>query len=219
MLYETVSDRPALQLRLFGAWARAQTPLLLAALRRAGQAGFGRERHRYVASQAEMLGPDGRWHSWQRPTDAVQGLPAPPACTARIRVQLLSPLRLQRDGRIVRAGQFTAHDFGLAVLRRIQLLAWAHGQGPAPASPLAALDDLDVGCADLCDQRGSRYSARQHRRLPLNRLTGSFELIGDGLPALWPWLWAGQWTQVGKSATQGLGAYRVHVVLETTCST
>ncbi len=197
-----------LQLRLFGGWAVGMTPLLLAVLSRAGKRGLGRERRCYVLTGVESLAATGHWQPWDS-AELPNGLPTAPPCPARTEIILVSPLRLQRAGRILSAQEITARDFGLALLRRIQLLCWAHSEDTAPTPPLNALDELRLLRTDLHRQPGTRYSAHQRRNVPLDGPVGCLEFGGSGLSALWPWLWAGQWTQLGKGATQGLGVYRL----------
>ena len=41
---------------------------------------------------------------------------------------------------------------------------------------------------------------------------GSFELVMNEGEALWPWLYIGQWTNVGKKASHGFGRYEIAVM-------
>ena len=57
-------------------------------------------------------------------------------------------------------------------------------------------------------QKGERTSHSQGRRVPMCAIVGEFHLRG-GIDPLWPWLWTGQWTHIGKSAVMGLGRYEL----------
>lgn len=198
-----------LQLRLFGVWAVAQAPLLLAQLERAGRIGLGRARRSFQLQSITQRDADGNWRPWTERSTLPQ-MASPPGLPEQVHIELIAPLRLQRDGRILDAAAFMPRDFALAVLRRLQLLVWAYGSSPPSAPPLDSLDDLHLSHVALHMQAGQRYSARQRASVPLDGLAGHFTLAGAGLEPLWPWLWAGQWTGAGKSTTQGLGAYRIN---------
>lgn len=204
------APKPALELRLFGAWSVSQAPLLIAQFARGARKGLGRSRATWVHETTQRLDAELGWTRWNPSSDdGPTTLPAPVPCPASVGIELLSPLRLQRNQQILGPQQLDARSFALAVLRRLQLLVWAHGETPPPTPPLDALDRLELHAARLTLRHGERYSARQRRAHPLDGIAGTFTLGGEGLQALWPWLWAAQWTGVGKGTAQGLGAYRL----------
>ncbi|MBK1735777.1 hypothetical protein CKO15_10900 [Halorhodospira abdelmalekii] len=132
--------------------------------------------------------------------------PAPPS--GPIQVVLETPLRLQRNGRLLKAQQFTADTFLTALLRRIESL-----DADLPAIDHIALARHSRSAVTLRDpilrwQDADRYSSRQGQRVPLGGLVGHFRLEGDLAP-IWPLLWVGQWVHTGKSAVMGLGRYRL----------
>jgi CRISPR/Cas system endoribonuclease Cas6 (RAMP superfamily) len=61
--------------------------------------------------------------------------------------------------------------------------------------------------ADLRWHEWSRYSSRQQTKVQMGGLMGSFALPVDALADFWPWLWLGQWVQVGKGTVMGMGEY------------
>lgn len=197
-----------LELRLFGSAALRQVPLLVETLDAAGRRGLGRERVPYSLQSVEAFSNEGLWKTLEHNASSW-GVPSAPPPPRKVRVRLLSALRVQDEGRLVNRENFSAGHFSKALLRRIQLLAWAHGEAPAPDAPLRQLDKLELSEIRLSREGGQRYSARQKRAVPLDGLRGQFDLGGPALETLWDWLWLGQWTQVGKGATQGLGVYRL----------
>jgi CRISPR/Cas system endoribonuclease Cas6 (RAMP superfamily) len=58
-------------------------------------------------------------------------------------------------------------------------------------------------------QAGSRYSATHGKSLDTGGWMGHLELDIQGLDELWPYLWLGQWLNVGKNASMGFGRYSV----------
>ena len=45
-------------------------------------------------------------------------------------------------------------------------------------------------------------------------LVGSVTLRLHDLEVFWPYLWLGQWTQVGKGTSMGMGAYTIETMGE-----
>ncbi|MFB4203575.1 hypothetical protein KBTX_03425 [wastewater metagenome] len=139
------------------------------------------------------------------------GISTPPA-PGKARIVLEHPLRLQHEGQPVGPERFTLERFAGALLRRISSLHDAVAEVPLEADYRTLVDHARDHVA-LRDVRlswldGERHSARQKRRVPIGGLIGCFTIAGE-LEPLWPWLWAGQWTHVGKGAVMGLGRYRV----------
>lgn len=209
-----------LGLTLFGTSASDGAPTILLALRQAAQTGLTTRRVvlEHVETQAEVA--DG--HSWttvQREDGALRGLPAytvtppqTPSPPTALRVRLLSPLRIRAEGRYVRPGQFGFRAFAANLLRRISLLTYFFGAQPLEVPFAALLDEAantDIEDADLRWWEGTRHSSRQRSRIPMGGIVGSFVARGPVVAALWPCLWLGQWTHIGKGCTMGLGRYVV----------
>lgn len=153
-------------------------------------------------------------------TPAIPGLPA---CPANVRVQLLSPLRIPYEipsettsGRprkkIASEEELQFHHFFRNILRRISMLRYFHTDQPletdfpalTQASRMMEFRDSDLKWHDW-----SRYSSRQHRKVPMGGVMGHFEIGGNLLGHFWPYLWTGQWVHVGKGASMGMGRYRL----------
>ena len=116
------------------------------------------------------------------------------------------------NGRTMGWEAVSFHALFSRLSRRIDTLARLYGTGPLPVDllELGAQARAYAGFASIAlDTVGRRYSARQGRTHPLSGLEGHFHLDGEGLASFWPFLFMGQYVQVGKSTVQGLGAYTV----------
>jgi hypothetical protein len=207
----------AVPFRLFGR-ANALLPAVILALARAGAAGLGRSRipARLMQVEAEqtdtgtrlpVFTPGERLHAY---SPRVPSLPPPPR--GEVLITLLTPLRLQQRGRLLRPSAFTPAAFLMNLVRRYAMLRLFHGEGELKADyahlkHLAERAALISPCLQWVDQR--RYSARQKREIPLGGLLGNFRLDLSGAEDLWPFLWWGQEVQAGKGSVYGMGQYRI----------
>lgn len=124
------------------------------------------------------------------------------SCCKRIRLDLLSPLRLTRDGRELT--RLEPHYFIRSLLRRISSLAVYYGGG------------VDQELFQHLAQRVTSVSLV--RQLPfkttgsfLRGVTGSFELAGP-FDELGPFLALGEQVHLGKGAAFGMGDFAVTVI-------
>lgn len=139
-------------------------------------------------------------------------LPLAPVPGTQATLHFHTPLRLQVQGKPVRAAQLTARDLLVALARRHQLLCDVHLGAAAAQHDFAALSAQ----AATITLRGDglrwfdwgRYSQRQQQEMQLGGLLGSVQLQGDLAPFA-QLLHQGQWLHVGKNATMGLGGYRL----------
>ncbi len=141
--------------------------------------------------------------------------PEAPPVPSRIRVRLLSPLRVRRREHLVGAADFDFHAFASGLLRRISLLTYFFGDMPLEvdfASLLNRAKSIPLANRELRWQAWTRYSSRQKTKLNMDGVVGGFELDGAELEAFWPCLWLGQWTHAGKGTSMGLGRYALEAV-------
>lgn len=124
------------------------------------------------------------------------------SCCKRIRLDLLSPLRLTRDGRELT--RLEPHYFIRSLLRRISSLAVYYGGG------------VDLELFQHLAQRATLVSLV--RQLPsktagslLRGVTGSFELTGP-FDELGPFLALGEQVHLGKGAAFGMGNFAVTII-------
>ena len=139
-------------------------------------------------------------------------LPPAPALGTQATLHFCTPLRLQVQGKPVRAGQLTARDLLIALARRHQLLRDVHLGAAAPQYDFKTLVEQAQAVAlqaqDLHWFDWGRYSQRQKQEMQLGGLLGAVTLHGDLAPFA-ELLHFGQWLHVGKNASFGLGGYRL----------
>lgn len=200
--------------------ALTQLPLIIVAWQRALAQGLTKSRSQLEltdVSHIETPGLETAVWSCQRPkvpphtTDLQASLP-----TAKdiLTLQFHTPLRLQHQGRPLRAQQLSPRTLISAIARRIALILEFHASQPQWGQQVPGVIAL---AEQLDDQRQlhwfdwTRYSSRQRQEMTLGGVLGQWQLKGPAevLAALWPWLWLGQWTHVGKNASFGLGGYRL----------
>lgn len=192
-------DEFRLRLAIVGR-VRHHAVYLLRALEEAAARGIGPSPMRFELAGLERLEPPS----------------APTSTLERLRVELLTPLRMRVDGRLLGPERFEPRLFLLALFRRLSLLAacWGEPSRPLPLEPvrdrLARLRAM-VGEMHWVEQQ--RRSLRQHTRMRMGGLLGHFLLHLEPEDPLLPLLLAGEQLHLGKATTMGLGRYRLVPVL------
>ncbi len=201
-----------------------QVPYLIHALGWAGQRGVGPGQGALALETVEREGVPGGG-CWERVYDAAQGAYlqrwpeplAPPEAPEQVRIRLITPLRIKRDGHFVVPREFALADLLRHLYNRLQRLAVLYGGHPESFSPHRGPDltqGLAVIDADLYWHDWTRYSSRQDTLMQMGGLLGDLRVAGPLLADVWPALWVGQWTHLGKGTAFGLGAYRLDPVEE-----
>lgn len=198
-------------------------PYFVYAFRRMGELGLGKGRGTFTVTR--IFATDGEDHEaetiyadWtlRMPRRTLCLEDALAACEKlpgeRLRLRLLTPLRLVYDGELCREPPF--HVLVRNLLRRLGNLTSFHCDESAP--PLdGTLIDLAEGIAlarrDTQWHDWERYSHRQDKRMKLGGILGELEYAGDLAPFL-PLLVLGSWVNLGKNTTFGLGRYRLEKV-------
>jgi hypothetical protein len=211
-------------LTLFGD-AVALLPYLLAGITRMGRGGIGDRRDvpghfrlREVWAVDPLRGCQRRLMTDDEATITMPHLPITHAAASEraerlprdaIALELLTPLRLVSDGKLVHALTF---DVLLRrLLRRLDQLALAT-TGRGLDLPFAQLVEAAGSVRVASDETrwldASSHSSRTGRSAPIGGLVGKITFAGDLGPFL-PWLAWGEVTHVGKDATKGNGWYRL----------
>ncbi len=145
--------------------------------------------------------------------------PAPPDGVRALRVTTVSPIlvRLDGDGGLDRSASRCPDAPWLAflagaALRRVSALVSTFAGERTPRIALPDLGSVRTREGALTDWRGSRFSRRQRRRIPLRGFAGSAVVEGDALAALYPLLEAATVTSVGRSVALGFGSLRVEAL-------
>lgn len=214
---EEVAERACtLRLHLFGR-ANGYAPLVVAALRQAGQSRDGIAHNRLALESVHQESAPGRgeWRRIEHPAGALLPLapvsPVPPACPAGAEIRLLTPLRMKKDGTQVGRARFDFGAFFSTLLRRISMLTYFHGEAPLETDfkALTAAARAVRADANLRWREQVRFSARQKTEMKLGGVVGTLRIEGQDLSPFWPYLWLGQWTHAGAAATMGNGAYQL----------
>ncbi|MCF7992153.1 MAG: CRISPR system precrRNA processing endoribonuclease RAMP protein Cas6 [Thiohalocapsa sp.] len=207
-----------LAIHLFGA-AVGQAPYLIHAFNVAGRRGIGKTRGRFSVARVEHERTPGNG-DWQAVYEQRSGTytgcaPAPllpPSAPAAVRLRLITPLRLKRDGHFVGARELTAADLVKTLYRRLRALGELQDRNCDAFDPRnagAVAERVQLHADWLRWYEWTRYSSRQDTLMQFGGLIGELSLAGPGVAELWPALWLGQWTHIGKGTAFGLGGYRV----------
>lgn len=197
--------------------AVAHWTYVLQALSQGAERGLGLERVLLRLKTVEQETGDRR--SWRMAVNgnrvvntAAESTPAVPPMPQRVRVRLVTPMRVRRQGDLVEPERFGFDEFVAALLRRLALLSRFHTEHAwrlDHAGLTAIARKAMVMERQLVWQDWARYSTRQQKRIPMGGVVGRYVLETRGLERVWPLLWLGQWTHAGKGAVMGLGRYEV----------
>ncbi len=198
--------------------ARRHLPSVAVAVARMCERGLGSARARCEVLACEDL-VSGRLvrsavdlltsHLWSPP--AAAGF----AGIERIELELLSPLRLQRDGRLLERPTFA--DVAAAAGRRWRLLTHIAGEEEVPGRDLADNTSLPgLSAADFVQVErfradrvaAERISGRNGQRQRFEGLLGRVAFRGNLAPFM-PMLALGELAGIGKGVSLGFGRYQV----------
>lgn len=210
-------DGLALTVVLIGR-ANRYLPYLVHAMIGAASDGVSRQRIplRFTGLQQETTPASGEWVAIYLPGGSLQardaGVPLFPALTSDQSISLQTPLRVNRDGRLVGAGSFQFSDLFNNLLRRVSMLSHFYTDKPFETDFACLTREarkVDVYDAQLHWQEQTRYSNRQRSRMQMGGIVGNFSVHASDLEPFWPVLWLGQWLHAGKATSMGLGRYRL----------
>jgi len=193
--------------------ALRELPLVALAWRHALQSGIGPGDGRAELSAIGQIAFDGAEQTVYTPESGSfreheTAGPRPPAAADRVTLELLSPLRLQENGRALPPNRLGAEALLVASARRASLMAEFHGAG-APGWNFSALKTAAAAVdseKQLKWQEWTRRSSRQQKIMQLGGVVGRWTLRGNLAPFL-PALHLGQWLHIGKETVFGLGRY------------
>lgn len=204
-----------LQLDLFFAnpqphWAEVCAQALAAL----GTAGVGKTRGRFVLLRHEPV----PWNITKPPAQE----PAQPLASmllsarrayagdAHLGVQLLTPLRLKGEHRLVQQAPSALLLLQRLLARAAMFAGLRVHELPLAAQALEQAQAMRTTQQDLSWDDLSRYSARQQAEVPMGGLTGWLRYSSAApVDAVFAWFSVGEWLHVGTKTTFGLGAYRL----------
>ena len=216
-------DRLGVSLTLIGS-GRVWLPWIIAALADLGWKGLGAERQPWGLSGLWSEGPVGVRTPIEPGSlgvgvsvpelsarELVAALPIPKSGAAVLR--FLSPAHLQREKRLVES--IDGPLLMSRLLRRLGGLLEYYERWDPSGFDFRSLIDLAARarCLDSRLERRSleRYSSRQGTKHEMTGLVGRLTLA-EVPPEIWPYLVLGQWTHIGKSASFGMGRYRLEPI-------
>lgn len=193
-------------------------PYLIHAFQRAGEQGLGKDRVPMIlmdVRQAEPAETD-TWASIYEPGGVLKpsppGVPNVPLAPPSVRLRFETPLRLQRDERLVTPESFRFSDLFGPLLRRVSMLTYFHTDTPLETDFAGLMElarQVELAGVKVAWKDWTRYSSRQKTEMQMGGLVGEIVVeLAEGSP-LWPYLWLGQWVHAGKGTSMGLGHYTV----------
>lgn len=127
-----------------------------------------------------------------------------------VHLQLLTPLRVQQQGKVLSPRELTASIFLRQLIRRVTLQAQL--QQP-DVFPIEEIRHLNILANEVQDERRlqwldwERFSSHQKQKMTLGGITG--HLLLKAVPVeLLPFIYVGQWLHLGKETAFGLGGYK-----------
>lgn len=207
-----------LEISLFGK-ANIALPYLVQGMAEGGKLGMGRDHAQFVLTglrQETVLG-SGNWidvydlDQGRLSLSSVSPAELPPV-PEQVDIELLTPLRMKRKGKLVGPGEFEAADFLRQLWRRVQDIGHFYGDGESAYElllPTSRADSFEDANIFLKWHDWTRYSSRQKTAMQMGGVIGQIRLQGESLKDWWPILWMGQWLHLGKATSMGLGYYQL----------
>jgi hypothetical protein len=196
--------------------ARHQLPYIIAAWRGALVGKVGREQGGAELLEVECINGDAvtSIYHFEEPTirdhSTTIEMPSEPVLSGTVSIQILTPMRLQKNGKPLNPEEITARTCLMALIRRVGLITEFHTNielSTDYSSLGERADNIEIE-PNLKWLEMTRYSSRQKQKMSLGGVVGTVTLKGD-LQEFLPHLHLGQWLHVGKNATFGLGKYEL----------
>lgn len=192
---------------------------VLHAFERAGKDGIGKGKGRMSLDEVRQeANPGGaEWRTIYRRDGVLEPVRAtaavsPPRPSGAVKIHFHTPLRLKREGALVRANDLRFSDLFSSLLRRVSMLSYFHGDHPLEtefAALTAAARTVRFVASDLAWRDWTRYSSRQRTTMQLGGIVGMAALDASGLEPFWPYLWLGRFIHAGHNTSMGLGRYSI----------
>jgi hypothetical protein len=192
-------------------------PAILKAVHEGGSAGIGPSRIGYAVQSVSGMAPGNGDQALPLDPDAWAGIDIAfplvdwispcPAVDRSADFVLATPVRLRKQGKYL--GKMDWPYFFATIVRRLEALncLFANGEPLGKERYLAlaqAFADTVTIQSDLSWVDYSRYSNRQHKKVPMGGLVGAATLKASE-SWVFPWLQAAGLVHVGKGASMGLG--------------
>ncbi len=208
------------QITIFGR-AIKHLPYIVLAFDRMGRFGIGRGRGRFKIECIKAINADGsrseiifKDENYSPPSLIMNLVDAEKHnCFMpddSIEIELLTPLRLIRQGRLCKRADFSTfvRNLCLRLLNLQRFHGWNEADMPV-AEMVAAAEKIRIVEDQTRWFDWQRFSNRQGRWMTLGGLVGRISFRGDLHPFL-PLLVMGSWINLGKGTSFGLGRYRLN---------
>lgn len=203
-------------MRLFGKAIR-QAPILVEAMRRTINHGFTTRRSRGTLERVLVARADGLADVYDPETMTLDDLTDEPGITAptiesgRIKLKLITPLRLQSDGKRIPADAISVARLCRDIRTRAAHLIAVWQDSPQAESRLPNIDPADparISSTALAWFDWERVSARQGRAMRIGGWLGDLEIENAGA-AVVATLALGSCIGIGKETAFGLGQFEL----------
>ena len=127
-------------------------------------------------------------------------------------ISILTPIRMKYNGKLVNQTNMRFHHIIRNLLRRFSLLFYFYGSGPWNidfSNFIKLAEDIEFKSAKLKWVELERYSIRTKTFEPMGGVVGEIELPEKAIE-FFPILKLGEYTQVGKNTSFGLGFYKLN---------
>ncbi|HWP84869.1 MAG TPA: CRISPR system precrRNA processing endoribonuclease RAMP protein Cas6 [Terriglobia bacterium] len=193
-------------------------PYFIQALQRAATEGLGRNRESMKLIDVWQANPveTESWVRIYRPEERLEpfaaSVPVVPSVPPAMRMRMKTPVRLQREERLVTPDLFRFSDLFGALLRRVSMLSYFHSDSALETDFATLMEQarrVELTEKKLVWREWTRYSSRQKTAMQMGGLVGEVALELEADSPFWPYLWIGQWIHVGKGTSMGLGHYTI----------
>jgi CRISPR-associated endoribonuclease Cas6 len=130
----------------------------------------------------------------------------------KLKIKFLTPFRIIYQSKVVQSLDF--HILIRSLLRRIGLLSYFHSDQPYKINftdLISKAEKVHISQSNLSYQKQSRYSTRQHQRIPIEGMIGEITYEGNLTPFI-PYLKIGEMVHIGKGTVFGLGKYKMEAI-------
>ena len=191
-------------------------PYIAYAMQRAGSLGIGGKRQVFTLANIEQCMLDASTHPvYQQnklhPLNSGE-LPRLPPMPQQVKIAIHTPMRIKQNGKHLDHAHFNFAAFFGSLLRRISMLTYFHTDTPLETDFAALMQQarqIEFNAKQLSWYDWTRYSSRQQCEMHMGGVIGTLALDLQGLEALWPYLWLGQWVHAGKATSMGMGQYSI----------
>lgn len=196
-------------------------PTIIESMENMGRQGFEKQRFKatlnsvsiqHQEGEEELLYANGLLLSLSK-----EYTPIIPKCPSLVRLQWRTPYRDRAIKGRQKPMTLNIAKLMMAIIRRISLLQNFYTSSPLETDFIHLKElskKLESSCLtqSLLFSQHRRYSAKHKAHLPTSGVLGYLDLSLKGVESLWPYLFLGQFLNVGQNASMGFGQYKILTV-------